>query len=1176
VNFMRGADGRMTGLMGITRDISDRKRAEEALRDNEERFRQITENMLDAVSVVDGNGIMLYASPSHRRILGYRPEDLLGKSVFDFVCPEDVDSVMASLAGIMEKQEARYQFRFRHADGHYVWGEASAKLLLDDAGDASRFVIASRDISDRKAAEEALRNSEAKYKALFDHTLLGMEVIDGQTGKTVLANRSLARMFGFESPADMIGINPLDYVLPEDLEWVTGQIAQLMADPAWNKQTLIRSKTRDGRIIWLTGMTTPFEYEGKPGMLISLIDSTLAKEAEQKLKESEEKNRAIIDNAAEAIVVLQDGMVKFINPKGVELMGRYGEEFTPKPFLEFIHPDDRQMMMENHLKRLAGEEVPNNYTFRMLDKEGNTKWMQINAVRLDWEGKPAVLSLLNDITDQVRTHERLKESEERYRLLAENATDVIWATDLDLTITYVSPAVTSLLGYTVEEAMTGVFLNRLLTPDSMAAMMKQHKTDMAGEEGRPGSWKELTVEIEVVAKDGTKFWLEAAINGVRDGEGELTGFQGACRDVTERRRAEQALMERLKELQCIAGIARLAEKPDMPVEEFVRESVSLLPTAWQHPDVCGARIRLDSKEYATADFRETEWCQSAAIRVDEKQFGLITVCYLKEMPAADEGPFLKEERALVDTVADFMGHVIQHRQMEGSLREAKEYAENIIKTANVLVVMLDVDGNVTELNEAGEKITGYGKGEVLGKNWFKLIAPRERYPRVWEEFTRLQSQGSIVETFENPILTRSGEERFISWKNSPLVLKGRTVGALSFGMDITDRKRAEEDLQKARDELEMRVEQRTAELKKANALLTQEIRQRKVAQDRLEESESRYRGLVESANSIILELDTKGKVAFFNRFAQDFFGFSESEILGRHMVGTIAPPVDFEGKDRKTLTKDLVTHPEDYAAIENDCLLKNGDRVWISWTNKGLYDAKGRLRNVLCVGMDRTEQRRVADLLAQQMREKAAGDERQRLARDLHDAVTQTLFSASLIAEVLPRLWKKDRAEGERRLEELRRLTRGALAEMRMLLLELRPAALAEVGLADLLRQLVEAASIQAKLQVAFVSGGTCTAPPDVQVALYRVAQEALNNVVKHSGAAEAEVKLSSRKGSVDLRITDDGSGFDLREVSPKSLGLRIMQERAESIGATLKIDGRVGHGTKVRVQWSDAERKEA
>jgi PAS domain S-box-containing protein len=212
----------------------------------------------------------------------------------------------------------------------------------------------------------------------------------------------------------------------------------------------------------------------------------------------------------------------------------------------------------------------------------------------------------------------------------------------------------------------------------------------------------------------------------------------------------------------------------------------------------------------------------------------------------------------------------------------------------------------------------------------------------------------------------------------------------------------------------------------------------------------------------------------------------------------------------------------------------------------------------------------------------AALEERQRLARDLHDAVSQTLFSASLIAEVLPRLWERNPAEGQRSLADLHQLTRGALAEMRTLLVELRPAALLEVGLTDLLRQLAEAATGRSRLPITLSLDKPCSLPPDAQVNLYRIAQEALSNVARHSGASYATVSLrclaeSDGQGPaaggpatppLELSITDDGRGFDLAAVPPDSLGLDIMRERAEAIGAELTIHSQIGWGTQVTVFW--------
>ncbi len=213
--------------------------------------------------------------------------------------------------------------------------------------------------------------------------------------------------------------------------------------------------------------------------------------------------------------------------------------------------------------------------------------------------------------------------------------------------------------------------------------------------------------------------------------------------------------------------------------------------------------------------------------------------------------------------------------------------------------------------------------------------------------------------------------------------------------------------------------------------------------------------------------------------------------------------------------------------------------------------------------------------LFEQAQQAAVMQERNRLARELHDAVTQTLFSASLIAEALPAIWESDQDEGQQLLQDLRQLSRGALAEMRTLLMELRPAALVEANLGDLLRQLGEAVAGRMGVPVTVTVEDQHELPPDVHVALYRIAQEALNNVVKHARASQVAVSLRGLLtppmiGGVELHITDDGRGFDPSCVPSDhlGLGLGIIRERAEAIGATLNIESQPGHGTQVMVVW--------
>lgn len=198
----------------------------------------------------------------------------------------------------------------------------------------------------------------------------------------------------------------------------------------------------------------------------------------------------------------------------------------------------------------------------------------------------------------------------------------------------------------------------------------------------------------------------------------------------------------------------------------------------------------------------------------------------------------------------------------------------------------------------------------------------------------------------------------------------------------------------------------------------------------------------------------------------------------------------------------------------------------------------------------------------------AVSAERNRLARELHDSVTQTLFSASLIAEVLPRIWEVNPHEGARRLNEIRQLSRGALAEMRTLLMELRPNAIFEAEPSELLRHLVDAFSGRTGVQVTFEKeiDPTVVMSGDQKLVIYRITQEALNNISKHASAQQVLLHFRVNYEKIVLIIQDDGQGFDLSNTPTDHFGLSFMKERAEVIGASCSITSQVGEGTLIQV----------
>lgn len=194
--------------------------------------------------------------------------------------------------------------------------------------------------------------------------------------------------------------------------------------------------------------------------------------------------------------------------------------------------------------------------------------------------------------------------------------------------------------------------------------------------------------------------------------------------------------------------------------------------------------------------------------------------------------------------------------------------------------------------------------------------------------------------------------------------------------------------------------------------------------------------------------------------------------------------------------------------------------------------------------------------------------ERQRLAQNLHDAVNQSLFSANLIAEVLPRLWEQDPDAGRESLEDLRRLTRGAMAEMRSLLVELRPVVLTDSKLGDLLRQLGDALTGRTNIPVTVTITGQGNLPAKVQVAFYRLCQEGLNNIAKHAEASQVTISLKYGADNVELHIQDDGCGFNPDNIPAGHYGLNMMRERATVIGAELSVTSQPGHGSEIAIHW--------
>ena len=307
------------------------------------------------------------------------------------------------------------------------------------------------------------------------------------------------------------------------------------------------------------------------------------------------------------------------------------------------------------------------------------------------------------------------------------------------------------------------------------------------------------------------------------------------------------------------------------------------------------------------------------------------------IPIEDSAAPIKDDRGHISGAVVVLRDVTMRKQSEELLKKERETFYSILQKAPYGVILFERSGRYLYINPEFTRITGYTLQEIPnGREWFRKAFPdksdRDRVIRVWLEDARRKDVDRVFR-----VRIKNGEPRELEFRSTAL----DDVRLIVTATDVTERRHAEEALRA---------------------------------------SEEKYRELVQNANSIILRRDSAGTITFFNEFAQKFFGYAEGEILGKNIVGSIVPDRDLSGRSMADLVKDMGVHPDQHATSEIENMRRNGERAWVSWTNKPVFSPDGTLREILCVGTDVTERRRHEDALRLQAQ----------IIDQIHDSVIST------------------------------------------------------------------------------------------------------------------------------------------------------------------------------------------
>jgi PAS domain S-box-containing protein len=415
------------------RDVTGRKQTQEALRESEKKYRLVVDNMADVVAVIDMNLRFTYVSPSITRLRGYTVEEAMAQTLEQTMTPESLqivakvfeEEIKLEASGTADPGRSRIlELEEYRKDGSNVWIENHVSFLRDEAQKPVGIISYSHDITDRKRAEEELKESEKKYRLLADHVNDVIFVLDMNLNYTYVSP-SMKTLRGYKPEEIMEQQTSFDASLtPSSRDLAIRTLSEVMEIEKSEHKDINVSRTleleirrKDGTIVW-TEVNVSFirdENQQPVGILGVIRDITERKRAGEVLREREEQYRLVIENAKEAIIITQDMKVVFLNHAAMNMAGYSKEISTLKSFTDFIHPDDLKMVVDYHIKRLKGEEVPPVYSFRVIGQDGTVIWCEINAAVIQWKGKPATLNFLNNVTERKRAEEELKQTLESLR-----------------------------------------------------------------------------------------------------------------------------------------------------------------------------------------------------------------------------------------------------------------------------------------------------------------------------------------------------------------------------------------------------------------------------------------------------------------------------------------------------------------------------------------------------------------------------------------------------------------------------------------------------------------------------------------------------------------------------------------------------------------------------------------
>jgi PAS domain S-box-containing protein len=1144
-------------VRGMAHDITDRKRAENALRESEARFRQLSEAPFEAIILHD-QGTILEVNQSFCRMYGYERAEVIGKSVLDLTPPEFREPLLQK---VRSGGAGSYDGLALRKDGTIFRAELAGKPIHYQ-GRTVR-VAAIRDITEQKrnerrqAAQYAITRVLAESATLAEATPQLLKVICenlrwnmGEFWRVSDSTNLLRCVETWHVP----GLDATSFIeASRQTElapgvgllgrvWQSGQpawIPDVTTDPTFRRAAiaakvglhaalafpiLLGSQTL-GAMLFLSRRVRDVDEDLLETM--SAIGSQIGqfterKRAEGLLRESEERYRDLVENSRDFICTHDlNGLVLSANRAASDVLGYDLKDYCGKKNLrEFLVPEVRDRFDE-YLTRIRRDGVASGLML-VQTSSGDRRILEYhNTLRTEGVAAPVVRSMARDVTEQRRAEKTMSDLRRELELTMSAMEEGIHRVNMQGNIAFENPAAARMLGWEVAELLgKPAHLTMHHTRPDGTTYPKEECPIYAT--SRDGISRHAADEV-FWRRDGTSFPVEYKTAPMRNDRNEIVAIVVTFSDITERKRAEESL-QLFRNLIDQSGDA--IEVIDQTTFRFIDCNESAYRS-----------LGYSREEFLSLTIFDIDSSidRSIIARLDEEMkepgFETLESLHLRKdgttFPVEINVKLVRLERDYrLAVVRDITGR----KRAEEALRE-REAKLSAIYSAAPVGIGVDVNRVIQEVNDTMCSITGYSRDELIGQNSRLLFLTQEDYESVGREKNRM-----TAERLPKSILARLKRK------------DGRIIDVLLNAVPLD-----------------------AADLSQGVTFTVLDITERKGAEEALRESEERYRELFENAKDAIYVHDLSGRYTSVNRAAEQLSGFTREEILGKHFSNFVSP------RHLKHVRVNLCRKldEENETIYDVDLVTRTGQRVPVEVSSRLVYE-NGVAVGVQGVARDITDRKRAQEALRiySQRLIQAQEAEREKIARELHDQIGQILTAVRINLQSIQRSYGTD--ENISRFDESIGIVDEALGRVRELSIELRPSLLDDLGLTAALRWYVDRfaqrTGIIAEMLNGFEEGGG-RLPGELETVCFRIAQEALTNVARHAQAGSVSVQLERSRDRMLLTIIDDGVGFDIDKLKKSALaatalGLRGMEERALAVGGYIKIDSGLERGTQIRATF--------